>query len=139
VVVDEPLKQRHQVAFFLQDGTESLAVGRCERKSCEVFHKAEWHHISGATESAALTSTDLLPCFGRKNFDNQSAFDKVTCKSTMAFSEPVFSSSCVYYFCGHYIVGSIAFSVLTLLVGQHEGHPACTKTEWLGTGMFICI
>jgi len=24
----------------------------------------------------------------------------------------------------------IAFSSLTLLVGQQEGHPACKKTEW---------
>jgi len=34
---------------------------------------------------------------------------------------------------------SIAFSALTLLVGQQEGHPACKKTEWLGAGMVICL
>jgi len=27
-----------------------------------------------------------------------------------------------------------AFSALTLLVGQQEGHPACKKTEWWGAG-----
>ena len=32
-----------------------------------------------------------------------------------------------------------AFSALTLLVGRHEGHPAWKKTEWLGTGMVICL
>ena len=32
-----------------------------------------------------------------------------------------------------------AFSVLTLLVGRQEGHPACKKTEWWGTGMVICL
>jgi len=32
----------------------------------------------------------------------------------------------------------IAFSALTLLVGQQEGHPACKKTEW-GAGMVICL
>jgi len=32
-----------------------------------------------------------------------------------------------------------AFSALTLLVGRQEGHPACKKTEWLGTGMVICL
>ena len=32
----------------------------------------------------------------------------------------------------------IAFSALTLLVGQQEGHPACKKTERLGAGMVIC-
>jgi len=32
-----------------------------------------------------------------------------------------------------------AFSVLTLLVGWQEGHPACKKTEWLGAGMVIWL
>jgi len=31
-----------------------------------------------------------------------------------------------------------AFSALTLLVGQDEGHPAC-KNEWWGAGMVICL
>jgi len=33
----------------------------------------------------------------------------------------------------------IAFSALTLLVGQQEGHQACKKTEWWGAGMVICL
>jgi len=33
----------------------------------------------------------------------------------------------------------LAFSVLTLLVGWQEGHPACTKTEWLCAGVVICL
>jgi len=32
-----------------------------------------------------------------------------------------------------------AFSALTLLVGQQEGHPACKKTEWWGAGAVICL
>ena len=32
-----------------------------------------------------------------------------------------------------------AFSALTLLVGQQEGHLACKKTEWWGAGVFICL
>jgi len=32
-----------------------------------------------------------------------------------------------------------AFSALTLLVGQQEGHPACRKPEWLGAGVVICL
>jgi len=32
-----------------------------------------------------------------------------------------------------------AFSVLTLLVGRQEGHPACKKTEWWGAGLVICL
>jgi len=33
----------------------------------------------------------------------------------------------------------LAFSALTLLVGRQEGHPACNKLEWWGTGMVICL
>ena len=33
----------------------------------------------------------------------------------------------------------IAFSALTLLVGWHEGHPACKKTEWWGAGVVVCL
>jgi len=33
----------------------------------------------------------------------------------------------------------IAFSALTLLVGWQEGHPACKKRQWWGTGMVICL
>ena len=33
----------------------------------------------------------------------------------------------------------MAFSALTLLVGQQERHPACKKTEWWGAGMVICL
>ena len=32
-----------------------------------------------------------------------------------------------------------AFSALTLLVGRQDGHPACKKTEWWGSGMVICL
>ena len=32
----------------------------------------------------------------------------------------------------------LAFSALTLLVGQQEGHPVCKRTEWRGAGMVIC-
>jgi len=31
-----------------------------------------------------------------------------------------------------------AFSALTLLVGQQEGHPAC-KTQWWSAGVVICL
>jgi len=33
----------------------------------------------------------------------------------------------------------LAFSALTLLVGQQEGHPVCKKTEWWGAGVVICL
>ena len=33
----------------------------------------------------------------------------------------------------------LAFSALTLLVGQQEGHPVCKRTEWQGAGMVICL
>ena len=38
-----------------------------------------------------------------------------------------------------FIVSRCAFSALTLLVGRQEGHPACKKLEWWGTGMVICL
>jgi len=33
----------------------------------------------------------------------------------------------------------LAFSALTLLVGRQEGHLACRKLEWWGTGIVICL
>jgi len=36
-------------------------------------------------------------------------------------------------------VGGVAFSALTLLVGQQEGHPACKKTELWDAGMVISL
>ena len=38
-----------------------------------------------------------------------------------------------------YLCQLCAFSALTLLVGRQEGHPACKKLEWWGTGMDICL
>jgi len=35
----------------------------------------------------------------------------------------------------HYNLQRTAFSALTLLVVRQEGHPACKKLEWWGTGM----
>ena len=32
-----------------------------------------------------------------------------------------------------------AFSALTLLVGQQEGHSACKKTDWWVAGVVICL
>jgi len=42
-------------------------------------------------------------------------------------------------FCWGGGVGGFAFSVLTLLVGRQEGHPACKKTEWWGTDVAVCL
>jgi len=33
----------------------------------------------------------------------------------------------------------MSFGALTLLVGRQEGHPACKKLEWWGTGKVICL
>jgi len=44
------------------------------------------------------------------------------------------SSFIIYYYVDVY-----TFSVLTLLVGWQEGHPACTKLEWWGAGVVICL
>jgi len=45
----------------------------------------------------------------------------------------------VSYFSATFVVISIAFSALTLLVGRQEGHPACKKTEQWGTGVVIYL
>jgi len=37
------------------------------------------------------------------------------------------------------IIEKLEVSALTLLVGWHEGHPACKKTEWWGAGLVICL
>jgi len=42
-------------------------------------------------------------------------------------------------FFNEYAFAVLAFSTLTLLVGQQEGHPACKKTERWGAGVVICL
>ena len=44
---------------------------------------------------------------------------------------------CHYIYTAAYSVN--AFSALTLLVGRHEGHPACKKTDWWGAGVVMCL
>jgi len=43
----------------------------------------------------------------------------------------------VIYFCISLYFIYLAFSAFTLLVGRQEGHLACKKLEWWGTGMVI--
>jgi len=38
-----------------------------------------------------------------------------------------------------YVILRFAFSALTLLVGQQEGHPACKKLVWWDADMVICL
>jgi len=38
-----------------------------------------------------------------------------------------------------FLLNVIAFSALTLLVGQQKGHPDCKKTEWWGAVVVICL
>ena len=44
-----------------------------------------------------------------------------------------------YFFIRYVWLKFFAFSALTLLVGQQEGHLACKKTEWWGAGVAICL
>ena len=37
------------------------------------------------------------------------------------------------------MIDVFAFTALTLLVGQQEGHPASEKTEWWGADVIICL
>jgi len=45
----------------------------------------------------------------------------------------------ISYLSPFFIFFTFAFSALMLLVGWQEGHPACKKLEWWGTGMVICL
>ena len=55
------------------------------------------------------------------------------CDRCSAASLPVCTALLAFVFL------KFAFSALTLLVGWHEGHPACKKTEWWGAGVVICL
>jgi len=51
-------------------------------------------------------------------------------------------AGCHCHYCSNWLLFlhySCAFSVLTLLVGQQEGHPACKKTEWWDAGMVMWL
>jgi len=37
------------------------------------------------------------------------------------------------------VIALYAFSVLTRLVGQQEGHSACKKLEWWGAGVVVYL
>jgi len=41
--------------------------------------------------------------------------------------------------CHSFAFGAFAFSAVTLLVGQPEGHLACKKIEWWNAGMVMCL
>ena len=72
---------------------------------------------------------------GKHNNDNTSLY-KDTNQFTQAFiSAHVLATDYFYYT----YLAMIDFSALTLLVGQQEGHPACKKLDWWGTGMVICL
>jgi len=50
----------------------------------------------------------------------------------------------IYFFVNDFFVllfsfSFFAFSALTLLVGQQEGHPACKKLEWWDASVVICL
>ena len=59
---------------------------------------------------------------------------------------PEYVSLCIFNWCSSRLSSSsvlfvfyLAFSALTLLVEWQEGHPACKKLEWWGTGVVICL
>jgi len=67
-------------------------------------------NVSSLAESIMHHKGDELPCNG-----------------------PCCAFSLIFNYC------DFAFSALTLLVGQQEGHPACKKTEWWIAGVVICL
>jgi len=59
--------------------------------------------------------------------------------SVESFSDQLASQQLLLLIYVYLIFLKVAFSALTLLVGQQEGRPACKKTEWCGAGMVICL
>ena len=57
--------------------------------------------------------------------------------SFCVFLDTLFFNLKLYYF--ELTASLVAFSALMLLVGRQEGHPACKKLEWWGTGVVICL
>ena len=56
-------------------------------------------------------------------------------------SNMIITGSVIIISCGQVVHTHVplAFSALTLLVGQQEGHPASNKLEWWGAGVVICL
>ena len=53
----------------------------------------------------------------------------------LKISQDIHSSTIIVYSA----FSACAFSALTLLVGQQEGHPVSKKQEWWGAGVVICV
>jgi len=70
----------------------------------------------------------------QKNSEDQSAFGKVTGKSsTVVLFDLVNNKLAGIFSATVYTV--VAFSALTLLIGRQEGYPA----EWWGAGVVVCL
>ena len=113
--------------------------------------------ISGST-AVWLSKAARQSCFDESlptTFHFSSAFCRVVPFPLLAasllffFTEERFCCSTVFVFAAKKKQNNVsfyrtvemmcAFSVLTLLVGRQEGHPACKKLEWWGAGVVICL
>jgi len=56
---------------------------------------------------------------------------------TSRHSLTILPSVCIFVVTAAF--SAFAFSALTLLVGRQEGHLACKKLEWWGSGVVICL
>jgi len=81
-----------------------------------------------------LTGINVAAGFCASNFAD--SFDNCCFKAVAFITERSGGQFCLHNFL-HAVTS--AFSALTLLVGQQEGHPACKKTEWWGAGVVICL
>jgi len=75
--------------------------------------------------------------FSQQSVTQQFHKDKLKTQPSRQFQTLYSSTGC--FWCHTIWVSLHSFSALTLLVGQQEGHLACKKTEWWGTGIVIWL
>ena len=85
-----------------------------------------WHHLYSPRALAAIRSgTKAVEIYSIEIefLAGSAGYHRLTCKTAIK----------------QLAVVGVAFSALTLLVGQQEGQAACKKTECWGVGMVICL
>ena len=110
------------------------------------------HMSSQYSELKPTSGWDLLASLGHPHpskFQWVSRLGSVTARhsssgrqpnfAALKRAPPIFSRAAITLGIGPHSSLCISFSALILLVGCQEGHPACKKLEWWGTGMVICL
>jgi len=104
----------HRVAPHMMPTCRYFLRGVCNRDDCP------YRHVNVAIDAEICVNFARGYC---------------SMADSVSYLNIVLSNSCLILSA----VCPFAFSALTLLVGLQEGHPACKKTEWWGTGVVICL